>query len=145
MKKPVVTALATGICLVLAGGLASADSDKDHCGKRGHWGQRIMDKLDKNKDGKVTRKEFDEAREARRKARFARMDVNKDGHVTLDEYMNSRGKWGNRFFDRFDHNKDGVIDREEAETPPFGRHGEKQGMHHEHGWHKPDQDPDRES
>jgi len=140
MNKPVVTALATGICLILAGGLVSADGDKDRCDKGGHWGQRIMDKLDKDKDGKVTRKEFDEARAERRKARFEKMDTNKDGHVTLDEYMQSRGGYGDRFFDRFDRNKDGVIDREEAETPPFGRHGEEAGMRHEHEWRNPDRD-----
>ena len=95
-----------------------------------------MSLADANKDGAVTRAEFDAAMAARMQEKqtkmqersaemFARLDANKDGRVTRDELDAMRGKMGDRKKDRrdgpppppptgaYDVNKDGKISRDE--------------------------------
>ncbi|MCB0415082.1 MAG: hypothetical protein KDD50_12160 [Bdellovibrionales bacterium] len=53
-----------------------------HHGSRHHMGQKKMfEMMDTNKDGAVTKDEFDKAHEGM----FAGMDANKDGKVTSEE------------------------------------------------------------
>ena len=100
---------------------------------------------DLNKDGKLTRAEFDKAvaskyahtvkdggamtpvefyrlektqfddREARR---FKHLDKNHDGKLTEAEFA----KPGERLFARMDRNKDGVVTRDELKAPRHGHH-----------------------
>ena len=78
----------------------SNHSDKKQCS---------MDKLDANRDGKVTFEEFKSAHDERMQQRFSRMDVNGDGVITEED----RQQRGARFFDTADTNKDGQLSKEE--------------------------------
>lgn len=100
-------------------------------------GMRLFDRADTNKDGKVTKSEYDAARGALfakmdangdgtietselrawiralpsrvRDARFKKLDGNGDGRISADEYLARR----KAAFDRIDENKDGNIDKAE--------------------------------
>ena len=71
--------------------------------------QMSMDKLDVNKDSKVTFEEFKSAHDERMQQRFSRMDVNGDGAISEED----RQQRGARFFDAADTNKDGQLSKEE--------------------------------
>lgn len=81
--------------------------------------QRRFDRVDRNKDGRIT---LDEMYEPRRKA-FARLDTNGDGRLSFEE-------WAVRTRDRFqgaDANRDGALTRAEyATTAPRPRAPAKQ-------------------
>ncbi len=53
-----------------------------HHGHRGHGYERLMERFDTNKDGKLTQSELDDAR----KALLAKYDTNKDGKLSLQEF-----------------------------------------------------------
>ena len=78
--------------------------------------KEMFEKLDKNKDGKISK---DEAGERLSKV-FDRLDKNKDGFLTLEEVQRQRPGAGNRggiperAFKRLDKNSDGKITKEEA-------------------------------
>ena len=82
--------LATGLGLVLVGSAMAAPMEMDGPGK--------MEKPDLNKDGKISREEFQKSRITTDEVnpisakRFKRMDKNGDGSLTPDE----RPKWGKR-------------------------------------------------
>ncbi len=129
-RKHVIAVSASVLSAGLIAGIAMADSKR--------WESRF-DRLDSNKDGKITAEEMDAFRSARFKAadrngdgaislaehkaavlarmedriakHYARMDKNGDGRVTADEY----GRKKRSFFERLDRDKDGAISREEAE------------------------------
>jgi Ca2+-binding EF-hand superfamily protein len=87
---------------------------------------RLFEKMDANKDGKVTKAEADTARNAW----FAKVDTNKDGFITkaeADKFRadrrgakgkkadgKHRGKHRGHMFERLDTNKDGKISKAEA-------------------------------
>ena len=124
--------------LLLAAGLigltaAAAPADA-------HRGLRLFDRADANKDGAVTRAEFDAARNAR----FAAIDANKDGALEVSELRAWRRAWPARFrdarfkaldgdgdgklgveeyvarrkaaFERIDADKDGAVDKAEFDA-----------------------------
>mgnify|MGYP003657248245 FL=1 len=123
-------------------------------GRKGHGehAQRMFDRIDADKDGKVTQAEIDRARADN----IAKFDANNDGVLQLEEY---KGLWlehmNRRMVDGFqrldddgdgkvtdaemkapmtritrfmDRDGDGVITREELR---LGRHGEHRGKHHD--------------
>ena len=79
------------------------------------------DKLDKDKDGLLTAKEFPQQRPdqnftskpAEQSGLFMRVDENKDGKITFDELALKAPKYTREQFDRMDANKDGAISRQE--------------------------------
>jgi Ca2+-binding EF-hand superfamily protein len=102
-------------------GFLNADPDKKGRGK-GHKGKHNhFEKMDTDKDGKVTKAEWT----AKHEAKFAKADANNDGVVTLEELKslhkdkkhndkkNKKGDRKERRFNRMDVNKDGKIDKEE--------------------------------
>lgn len=78
-----------------------------------HRGMRLFDRADANKDGAVTRTEFDAARSAR----FAAIDANKDGALEVSELRTWRRAWPARFrdarFKTLDGDGDGKLGVEE--------------------------------
>jgi len=80
-----------------------------------------FDKLDKDKDGLLTAKEFPQQRPdqnftskpAEQSGLFMRVDENKDGKITFDELALKAPKYTREQFDRMDANKDGAISRQE--------------------------------
>lgn len=122
--------------------------------RRGHRGGMMCMHADANKDGKVTRAEFDAAIKARfessakdgalsrdaffhmkekradaaNKRRFERLDTNKDGKVTFEEFKARE----NKMFARMDTNKDGVISKEEMQAMRHHRgHGDHDKADHD--------------
>lgn len=134
----IVTTLIAG--LVFTAGTASA---KEGRGGKAH-GQKMFERVDTNKDGKITRAESEKAATAR----FAKMDANGDGVITLaeakaahearkakraekraekakdkparegkskDDKKARRGHSAEAFFAKADTNKDGKVTRAEAQ------------------------------
>jgi Ca2+-binding EF-hand superfamily protein len=148
------TVLGSVLALSVAGlaGLAAAQPSDDHQGHR-HPGaglaERWFERMDANKDGKLTRAEVDAGsqrlferidankdgevtheeaeagavaiRNEERAARFKQLDANGDGRLTLEE-----SKLPQRFFEKLDKNTDHALSLEEfSAMPDFGaRHRE---------------------
>jgi len=82
-------------------------------------GFRNMDpakRMDTNRDGRVTRDEFNQSNLQRANFIFDFMDKNRDGSVTFDEYREFQEKFSERRFQRLDTNRDGVLDSHELEA-----------------------------
>lgn len=125
--------LACGIAAVLAGGVAAAAPGPPNMGDANGDGivtvaevrQQMASRfraLDSNRDGRVTKAEFDAAREPHGKAggrgprggsrMFDFADANKDGSVTFAEFI---APAVDRVA-RLDTNKDGKVSRDEADA-----------------------------
>jgi hypothetical protein len=167
-NKVLITALVAGMALTsgaVAGigtAFAGPGDGKDWHGGRGHG--RMIEKLDTDKDGTVSKAEFEakrsadftaadtnkdgsvspaelkafhEKKEAERKAErekrmYDRLDANKDGKVTKDEFE------GAGMFDRMDKNKDGKVTKDEMDWR--GKDGHR--GHRGHGGPDGDDEPD---
>jgi len=112
--------------LIVAGSLLSIAPLAQACPAKHHGGQDgpCLQELDKNKDGVVSKKEF----EAFHADRFKEMDANKDGKLTDDELDHDMGEGRanrpmrqmgqdpfDRRFDEVDINHDGGLSKAEAE------------------------------
>ena len=60
----------------------------DMAGKKGMHGQWFQ-KMDKDGDGKISKKEFQEATEKK----FDRLDTDKDGYISKEEWKAAAKKW----------------------------------------------------
>jgi len=101
-KRRVVTALGAVVLMGLGAGQARADEVER------------FERLDENRDGVVTLREF----ETHALARFTRADVNHDGKLSSEErnaVLELRSKEG---FKERDLNHDGVLERSELEHMP---------------------------
>ena len=114
-------------------GILSQDEMKAHrmakrAERRDKMGAKAFEKLDTNKDGSLSKEEFDAgmaARGERHKKRHGkraekrfgkmmkRLDTNKDGGLSQEELNTG---FVNRMFDRLDEDKDGRISVAEAEA-----------------------------
>jgi EF hand len=136
-------------------GIAVAAPDAAH--QEGSRGTHRFERFDTNKDGKVTRDEFQAAMDQLWQAadanqdgavtpeeaklahaqkfekfaaqRFLKLDVNQDGSVTKDEVARMPAE----FYERLDTNKDGKLSADEfkAGRPPHmaGKGGRRHGAH----------------
>jgi Ca2+-binding EF-hand superfamily protein len=79
---------------------------------RNEWdgGYNAFDRLDANRDRRLTRDEYDSTG---RSSNFASVDLNRDGRIVLMEWP-----WSHRSFDQQDANGDGVISRNEYKGSP---------------------------
>lgn len=117
------TIAAAGAVLIATGGIANAD---DH--RRGHGpvpGAFLMEELDLDGDGLITRGEFD----AHRAGRFADADTDKDGSLNADEMSKAADARREerrarreearkaRLFSRFDADNNGAISADEFSVP----------------------------
>lgn len=147
-RSKIVLATCAGIVMLGAAGGAVAhrdggDGDRD----RQYRGQAMMEMLDVNKDGKITKAEA----EAFRDQKLAEFDADKDGALSQSEYVamvnsmmadrikrrfqredvNNSGTLDkteisgriDHMFERMDANKDGVVDSEE-----MAKHRHHDGM-----------------
>ena len=101
-------------CLLCAAPLVQA-CDAKNCGG---CGGGYFNKMDKNNDGAISKKEFD----AFHSEHFKDMDSNKDGKISQDEMGASHGRMAGKGpmmfdqrFDETDINHDGALSRDEAE------------------------------
>jgi Ca2+-binding EF-hand superfamily protein len=123
--KKLAIALITSVGLSSAALASVAFAHGGHM--RGHMRGELFEKIDANKDGKVTLVEA----KAAEKARFTAIDTNKDGRLTTEELQahraskhgdkpanteraNKRKEHGAKFFANIDANGDGAIDAAES-------------------------------
>lgn len=118
--KPILIAL-TLIATPLAGAAgAPPDAGSDHPMKDD---ASLIQRLDKDGDGRVSRKEATDAAIERAGSRFDQLDTNKDGFITKDEVNAARSSMHERTKERAgehwkaaDKDGDGAISRSEAEA-----------------------------
>jgi Ca2+-binding EF-hand superfamily protein len=121
-NKVLITALVAGMALTsgaiagIGSAFAGADHGRDH-GGRGHG--KMLEALDTNKDGAISKAEF----EAKRSGDFAAADTNKDGNVSQAELAafhekkaaERKAEREKRMYVRLDSNKDGKVSQDEFE------------------------------
>ena len=103
--------------------LERVDTDKDGKISKAEFdaeGSKMFAKLDENSDGKIASDEMPQRHWARFGGQmFDRMDADHDGNVTKAEFQAA----GEKMFQRMDKNNDGIIEKDEMSGP----HGDKGG------------------
>lgn len=115
MKRTLITGLALVAATTLAGMANAADKPAAPSGKA-HERPGIAS-IDIDKDGKVTREEFEAGARERAEKAFAKLDANGDGSISKEEFL-SGGKDRPDLFKRLDRNGDGVIDKSDHPEHP---------------------------
>ena len=86
-----------------------ADAQRKH----GDFSQRILERVDTDKDGKISKAEFD----AEGSKLFAKLDRNSDGKVAENEMPQRHwARFGGKMFDRIDADKDGKVTKAEFQA-----------------------------
>lgn len=110
--------------LIVAGSLVCVAPLAQACDMKGcPQGGRMMEQMDQNKDGSISKKEYDSFHSGH----FKDMDANNDGKVTqaemdglhkkmMDKCDVSSEQRFNARFDEVDINNDGLLSKDEAET-----------------------------
>jgi Ca2+-binding EF-hand superfamily protein len=97
--------------------LKRVDSDKDGKISKTEFdaaGSKMFSKLDQNSDGKIAENEMPQRHWARFGGKmFDRMDADSDGKVTKAEFQAA----GEQMFQRMDKNGDGIIEKGEMQKP----------------------------
>jgi Ca2+-binding EF-hand superfamily protein len=120
--------LVSGVALAHGKGKGLARFDRDGNGAVTRDEMRTteierFEKMDANKDGKLTMDEIAAARRERAAKHFAEKDANKDGKLSRDEVA----KMPDEVFARLDTNKDGALTPDELakKGEHFQQHAEK--------------------
>lgn len=141
MKKFILAATSVA---VIAGGAFYALAERTEDGKKDPHGKKhMLERLDANKDGKVTKDEF----VADAEKRFSEIDADKDGNVTEEEmrahHKAKREEFGqmregmkeemaarrDKHFEEMDANGDGSISKEEMDAFHESRKGGRGSKH----------------
>src|SRR5215468_11492747 len=109
-----LTALLAGTAIALAlGATAMAQTGPGAKSPGERFGTQFFERLDTNKDGKITKAEY----EASRAAEFKSADKNGDGFISKEEFAaysdQRRADFVDRLFARLDKNGDGKLDAAE--------------------------------
>lgn len=105
-------------CPLAKGGAPAAHMGGAHMGSGA-----MLANMDANKDGKVSKQEFDQAHQARMAEMFGYLDANGDGFITDEDKALRRQKHAEAAFDRADANHDGSISKDEFTAARSNRHG----------------------
>ena len=90
-----------------------AAANKPADSKHGDFSQHILERVDTDKDGKISKAEFD----AEGSKLFAKLDENGDGKIAQNEMPQRHwAKFGGQMFDRMDTNHDGQVTKAEFEA-----------------------------
>lgn len=118
MNKPLTLTATLGLILTTGWALAG----EDHPGSKGpRMMGNMMQQMDVDKNGSITRKEFDDFGKKRRQEHFTHLDSNKDGSVTMEEFSKAHSDRANKHFSRMDRDGNGVIDKTEMTPPNLGQ------------------------
>lgn len=120
MKRTLITGLALAAATAFAG-MAHAEKPASEGKPHGRPG---IEKIDLDKDGKVTREEFEAAGRERAEKAFAKLDANGDGTITKEEFLAAKPDRQAKAFERFDRNGDGVLTKEDRPERPHKPGGE---------------------
>jgi Ca2+-binding EF-hand superfamily protein len=108
--------------------LQRVDTDKDGKISKAEFdaeGTKLFTRLDANGDGKIADNEMPQRHWARfRGAMFDRMDADHDGKVTKAEFQAA----GEQMFQRLDKNGDGILEQDEMQGPHGGPNGDNGDM-----------------
>jgi len=99
MKKLFLAAIAVS-ALSIASGAVMADNHGDHGHKKG----KMMEKIDTNADGMISKTEF----MAKHEEKFAKMDVNGDGNLSKEEMKSAHGEMKDKMKERMEKRKDAM-------------------------------------
>lgn len=104
--------------------LERVDTDKDGRISKAEFdaeGTRLLARLDANGDGKIASDEMPQRHWARFGGQmFDRMDADHDGKVTKAEFVAA----GDKLFQRMDKNGNGIIEKDEMQKPMRGPNGD---------------------
>ncbi|MDW9481148.1 hypothetical protein GOB57_21110 [Sinorhizobium meliloti] len=114
MKRRLITGLALAAATTVAG-IVHAETPAPEGKPQGRPG---IEKIDVDKDGKVTREEFEAAARGRAERAFAKLDANGDGSVSQEEFLANGPERQAKAFDRFDRNDDGVLTEDDRPERP---------------------------
>lgn len=82
-------------------------------GKHGDFSQHILERVDTDKDGKISKAEFD----AEGSKLFAKLDENGDGKIAQSEMPQRHwARFGGQMFDRMDADHDGKVTKAEFQA-----------------------------
>lgn len=123
--------IAASVVAALAAGAAFAGHHKGGHHKGGHdrgeRAERMFERMDADKDSKVTLEEM----KAVAIERFSRRDVDGDGVVSREDRQARKANRRAERFDKIDANSDGVVSKEEfsAYQPERGERAKRRGKH----------------
>jgi len=128
MKRTALSIIAA-LCLSVPA-LALAEAGKT-CSSKEKKTCKYVEKMDANKDGKVSFDEFKAARSAYAREKFDRLDSNGDGFISNDDKRSKHKKYTGKFFDKADSNQDGMLSKEEfmASKKHHKGHGDHYDKH----------------
>jgi Ca2+-binding EF-hand superfamily protein len=126
MKRTSLSIIAV-LCLSVPA-LALAEAGKTCSGKE-KKACKYVEKMDVNKDGKVSFEEFKAARQAHAKKKFEHLDSNGDGFISKDDKRSKHKKRAAKFFDMADSNHDGMLSKEEFTAAK--KHHKRSGSDHD--------------
>lgn len=90
-----------------------AGNDQPDAKKHGDFTQRVLERVDGDKDGKISKAEFD----AEGSKMFAKLDENRDGKIAESEMPQRHwAKFGGKMFDRMDADNDGKVTKAEFQA-----------------------------
>ncbi|MDX8396723.1 MAG: EF-hand domain-containing protein [Mariprofundaceae bacterium] len=113
MNKKVIL-MAASLCLSVPS-MAFAESGKvcPTQDKKAHNKHHNIEKMDLNKDAKVSFSEFKKSHSDHLKKKFERMDANGDGFISKEDKQARHEKRASKFFDGADSNHDGILSKQE--------------------------------
>jgi hypothetical protein len=124
MRKTVLTALTASLLIAGAASAATPAAGTAAPGsKRAEWRQALFERIDANRDGTISRAEY----QAWIDGRFAKLDANGDGTVDADEVATSPAtaarvqKHAERFVRRYDTSGNGNVTKADFETREMQR------------------------
>jgi len=126
MKRTSLSIIAA-LCLSVPA-LALAEVGKT-CSSKEKKACKYVEKMDANKDGKVSFEEFKAARQAHAKKKFEHLDSNGDGFISKDDKRSKHKKRAAKFFDIADSNHDGMLSKEEFIAAK--KHHKRSDDHHD--------------
>jgi len=125
--KRISLSIIAALCLAVPA-LALAETGKTCSGKEKKT-CKYVEKMDANKDGKVSFDEFKAGRLASAREKFDRLDSNSDGFISNDDKKSKYKKHAGKFFDKADSNQDGVLSKKEFMAAK--KHHKRPDGHHD--------------
>jgi hypothetical protein len=126
MNKSLILGITLAAATSLAG-LAHAETTAPEGKPRG---KPAIEKIDLDKDGKISREEFLSTGLERAENAFANLDTDGDGKISKEEFLAGKAEQQAQAFERLDRNGDGILTKEDRPERPHKPSGEGKHKHH---------------